>query len=270
VSTPVKSWQEFVGTVVVTNIRQKGDKRMANEFLLPQGEGIWTEIEWGPQDDMTARRVRFEGMPVLLQENNEVMMTKFYPFFRPRPWKKLASILLVLVVSVGGLGGLANAQELSTSCEAQCAVTAVHCAALGLGGACNVRNNTEMCNSAIRAYIDPIRFYPDESGYFYVYNFDCVNIAHATQKDLEGKDLSDYQDCKGKYVIRELAAQAKKGGGFVEYHWIKPGSKGEKLKLGYVEPIPGTDYFIGTGVYEGSLKSQATPASDPQKEGERQ
>ncbi|MFA4839764.1 MAG: cache domain-containing protein [Candidatus Neomarinimicrobiota bacterium] len=37
--------------------------------------------------------------------------------------------------------------------------------------------------------------------------------------------------------------------GFVEFYWIKPGATGEKKKLGYVEPIPGTEYFIGTSVY---------------------
>ena len=64
-----------------------------------------------------------------------------------------------------------------------------------------------------------------------------------------GKDLSNYQDSRGKYVIRELSAAAMKGGGFVEYYWIKPGSTGEFRKLGYVEPIPNTTYFIGSGVY---------------------
>ncbi|PIS29788.1 MAG: C50 carotenoid epsilon cyclase [Candidatus Marinimicrobia bacterium CG08_land_8_20_14_0_20_45_22] len=97
--------------------------------------------------------------------------------------------------------------------------------------------------------IDSVRFYDDESGYFYVYDYDCVNIAHATQKDLQGQNLYNYQDTHGKYVIRELSAAAQNGGGFVEFYWIKPGSTGEKKKLGYVEPIPGTDYFIDTGVY---------------------
>jgi signal transduction histidine kinase len=101
----------------------------------------------------------------------------------------------------------------------------------------------------IRTAIDSVRFYDDNSGYFYVYDFECVNIAHATQKNLLGQNLYDYQDCRGKYVIRELSDAAQNGGGFVEYYWIKPGETGEKRKLGYVEPIKETDYFIGTGVY---------------------
>jgi signal transduction histidine kinase len=101
----------------------------------------------------------------------------------------------------------------------------------------------------IRRVIDPICFYPDSSGYFYVYNFNCVNIAHARQKDLEGQNLHDYTDSRGKYVIRELSAVAQSGGGYVVFYWIKPGETGEKRKLGYVKPIPNTEYFIGTGVY---------------------
>jgi signal transduction histidine kinase len=36
-------------------------------------------------------------------------------------------------------------------------------------------------------FITPIRFYPDKLGYFYVYETSCVNIAHATQKNLQKK-----------------------------------------------------------------------------------
>jgi signal transduction histidine kinase len=127
--------------------------------------------------------------------------------------------------------------------------TMVHGVAAGLGGVlANVKNEKERID-LIRSFVAPIRFYPDSSGYFYVYDFKCVNIAHAIQRDLEGKNLYNYKDGKGKYVIRALSEAAKKGGGFVDFHWVKPGSKEESPKLGFVEPIPGTDYFIGTGAY---------------------
>jgi len=124
-----------------------------------------------------------------------------------------------------------------------------HSFAAALGGAlANVKNEKDRA-ALIRSFIAPVRFYADNSGYFYVYDSKCVNIAHAAQKDLQGKNLYDYKDTKGKYVIRALLEAAKKGGGFVDFYWVKPGSKTEAPKLGYVEPIPGTDYFIGTGVY---------------------
>jgi methyl-accepting chemotaxis protein len=48
-----------------------------------------------------------------------------------------------------------------------------------------------------------------------------------------------------------LEAAFKNGGGFVEYSWVNPSAttNDEQKKIGYVEPIPGTNYFIGSGVY---------------------
>ncbi len=129
------------------------------------------------------------------------------------------------------------------------AVAQVHAAAVALGDGLAHRSSEGDRIRYIRSFIDPVRFYEDGSGYFYVYDMNCVNIAHATQKDLVGRNLYDYTDSREKFVIRELAAAAQDGGGFVEYYWIKPGETGEKLKIGYVEPIPGSNYFIGSGVY---------------------
>ena len=129
------------------------------------------------------------------------------------------------------------------------AVAYVHSYAVSIGAAVTELKDDSTRIAYIRRAIDPISFYPDSSGYFYVYSFDCVNIAHARQKNLQGQNLYNYTDSRGKFVIRELSAMAQSGGGYVEYYWIKPGETGEKKKLGYVEPIPNTNYFIGSGVY---------------------
>lgn len=167
----------------------------------------------------------------------------------------LASLLMVVFFVLGAMSFfpqtcLAQAKQSgSIECYKEIAKTMVNGTAAGLSAALKDVKNEKERVELIRSFVAPVRFYPDKSGYFYVYDYNCVNIAHATQKDLQGKNLFDYKDTKGKYVIRELADAAKKGGGMVEYYWIKPGSKGELKKLGYVEPIPGTNYFIGTGVY---------------------
>jgi len=135
------------------------------------------------------------------------------------------------------------------ACSKEIAKNVVHATAMGLGEILKDVKEEGKRIALIRNFISPVRFYQDKSGYFYVYNTKCVNIAHATQKDLQGKNLYDHKDVKGKFVIRELNDAAKNGGGFVEFYWVKPGAKGEQKKMGYVEPIPGTDYFIGTGVY---------------------
>lgn len=134
-------------------------------------------------------------------------------------------------------------------CYRDIAKTMVHGTATGLAEVLKGIKGEQERIGLVRTYISQIRFYPDNSGYFYVYDYNCVNVAHAIQKDLQGKNLFDHKDSRGKFVIRELSAAAKKGGGFVEFYWSKPGSKGESRKMGYVEPIPGTNYFIGSGVY---------------------
>jgi signal transduction histidine kinase len=129
------------------------------------------------------------------------------------------------------------------------AVAYVHSYAVSIGAAVvDITGEAERI-AYIRRAIDPISFYPDSSGYLFVYDYDCNNIAHARQKNLQGTSLYDYTDSKGMYVVREMVALSETGGGFITYWWIKPGETGEKEKLGYVEPIPNTNYFIGTGVY---------------------
>lgn len=50
----------------------------------------------------------------------------------------------------------------------------------------------------------------------------------------------------------KLRDMARAGGGFVDYVWPKPG-QGDQSKLSYAEMIPGTDFWIGTGVYIDNL-----------------
>ncbi len=142
-----------------------------------------------------------------------------------------------------------RAQEISIDTYKQIMVAVVHASAMGLSEVLNNYKSEAERTDFIRTYVNKIRFFPDQTGYFFVYNFDAVNIALPNPNKWQGKNLYDQKDSHGKYVVREVSAAAKKGGGFVEYYWAKPGSTGEHKKLGYAEPIPGTNYFIGTGVY---------------------
>lgn len=162
--------------------------------------------------------------------------------------KKLIFISLVLCLLVITTGYLSIADE-NLERNKYVAQVIVHSTATGLGEILEDEKDEGSRRDLIRSFVNPVRFYQDNSGYFFVYNYDYVNIAHPTQPELVEQDLSDYTDCKGKLVIRELAEAAKDGGGFVEYYWEKPGGEGEYKKIGYVEPIPKTEYFIGTGVY---------------------
>jgi signal transduction histidine kinase len=165
--------------------------------------------------------------------------------------------LSVLLLAAGGLGcsqstGPNSSQFTLEQRNDDIASTAVHVAAVGLGQDLKSVTDESQRVKIIQDFIDPIRFFNDKSGYFYVYYYNCVNVAHAIDKTLPGKDLTDYKDSKGMLVIQELSKKAKSGGGFITFYWPHPVTKGEQRKTGYVEPIPGTDYFIGTGYYPDS------------------
>ncbi len=169
--------------------------------------------------------------------------------------KKVAVMLGLCLIILLPLIGCSNTAALSgLDSKKETAVAVVHSAAVGLSGVMgNYKTEPDRVNF-IRAYADPVRFYTDQTGYFFVYTMDSLNVALPNPKELEGQNLYNHQDSKGNYPIRSLAAAAKNGGGFVEYYWIKPGapSTEEQRKISYVEPIPGTNYFIGTGVYAGN------------------
>ena len=94
----------------------------------------------------------------------------------------------------------------------------------------------------------PSRFFADRSGYFFIYKVGGTVFVHATLPDLEGKNLIDRKDPKGREYIRKLDEVSQSGGGYVDFYFNKPG-EGVLPKLGYARMIPNTRYWIGTGVY---------------------
>lgn len=106
----------------------------------------------------------------------------------------------------------------------------------------------------IRQLLDPIRFEDDASGYFFVYE-GTNNIALPPRPELVGQDLQGLVDADGVHYVRELARQAGQGGGFVAYIFPKP-QAGEEKKLSYAQMIPGTDFWIGTGVYIDNVRRE--------------
>lgn len=161
-------------------------------------------------------------------------------------------LVVVLLLCLAFLVPATGCSQNGLESKKNTAVAVVHATAVGLSSVLvRYESETDRVNF-IREYVDPITFYDDKTGYLFVYNYDCLNIALPNPKDLEGQNLYDKQDSKGNYPIRLLSDTAKQGGGFCEYYWPKPGSTADQHKISYVEPIPGTDYFIGTGVYTGN------------------
>jgi methyl-accepting chemotaxis protein len=138
---------------------------------------------------------------------------------------------------------------------------ASHTAALTVGTALRDVRDRERAHAVIRDMLDEIIYEEDHSGYFFVYE-GTTCVAFPVKKDNEGKDLASVVDKNGVKVIESLRDQAMRGGGFVNYVWPKPGA-GDQPKVSYAEMIPGTQMWIGTGVYLDNIGAyQAQMASE--------
>ncbi len=125
---------------------------------------------------------------------------------------------------------------------------ATHSMAVALGQILAGVENQVRRDAMVLDAVGPLRFGPDRSGYYFVFE-GTRNVALPGQPHYQGKDMRDVRDSAGVYLVRELREQAVRGGGFVRYRFPLPGGEEEEPKLGYAEIIPGTNLWIGTGVY---------------------
>ena len=104
----------------------------------------------------------------------------------------------------------------------------------------------QMCQSVI----NKVRFFDDESGYFFVESYNAWMVAHATKPDFIGTYRYNIQDIHGKYYVRDMVeAIVYKGFGFVEYYFDHTETGVATKKLSFVKSIPEAEFFIGTGFY---------------------
>jgi two-component system NarL family sensor kinase len=88
-----------------------------------------------------------------------------------------------------------------------------------------------------------------DDGYFFVYDLQGRNLMHPRQPELVGRDLWNLRDQYGAPTIQDLVKVAQQGGGLVRYNWVKPTTGKSVPKLGYVVPIAGWGWVMGSGLY---------------------
>jgi len=99
----------------------------------------------------------------------------------------------------------------------------------------------------VKAILSSMNFGDD--GYFFVYDKDGLNIVHPRQPDLIGQNLWNMRDSDGVFVVRELIARAREGGGYQRYRWPKPSTSKIERKLGYAVELQRWGWTLGTGIY---------------------
>ncbi|HKK32148.1 MAG TPA: cache domain-containing protein [Desulfomicrobiaceae bacterium] len=111
----------------------------------------------------------------------------------------------------------------------------------------------------MRHIINNVRY--EDHGYYFIYDTSGTNIAHPYFPEFKGHNRIAVEDPSGKQYIRQLAQKAVRGGGFVTYSFYKPGEHTPSLKLVYARMIPGTEYWLGTGLYIDDIEREKSRIS---------
>ncbi len=98
--------------------------------------------------------------------------------------------------------------------------------------------------------IKALRFGEEAMDYFWINDLAPAMVMHPFKPELDGQNLSDYQDPNGKKLFVEFAKVCQeKGEGFVDYMWPMPGRDRPVPKLSYVKLFAPWGWVVGTGIY---------------------
>ena len=94
------------------------------------------------------------------------------------------------------------------------------------------------------------------SEYFWINDMQPRMVMHPIKPELQGQDLSNNKDPKGKLLFVEAVNTVKKdGGGYVDYLWPKPGSENPVEKTSYVKGFAAWGWVVGSGVYVDTVQA---------------
>jgi cytochrome c len=88
--------------------------------------------------------------------------------------------------------------------------------------------------------------------YIFIADMNGTVLMHPANPELETKSIIDIKDSNGKAFMREFIETAKKGSGWVDYMWPKPGEKTPSKKRSYIKSakMPGGEMvLVGAGTY---------------------
>ena len=116
----------------------------------------------------------------------------------------------------------------------------------------------EEAKERARAAIGTIRYGDEQKDYFWITDLFPRMIVHPYRPDLNGKDLTNYRDSKGKTIFVEFVrAVSQSGESYVEYMWQwNDDSTRIVPKLSYVRKFEPWNWIIGTGIYIEDVRSE--------------
>lgn len=112
----------------------------------------------------------------------------------------------------------------------------------------------EQAKKIARSYIKDLRYGEDD--YFWVNDFGPKMIIHPTKPQLEGKNIGEVQDKKGKKLFSVMVSELQnKDVAFVDYFWSsKKDANISVPKLSLVQAFRPWGWIVGTGIYLEDVK----------------
>jgi len=106
--------------------------------------------------------------------------------------------------------------------------------------------------------LQQVRYGPELEDYFWINDMTPNMIMHPYRPDLEGRNVSGFEDPAGKRLFAEMVDTVKKNGaGFVDYLWQWKGDPGKIVpKISYVKGFAPWGWIIGTGIYVEDVKHE--------------
>ncbi|MBN9424825.1 MAG: chemotaxis protein [Candidatus Accumulibacter sp. 66-26] len=105
----------------------------------------------------------------------------------------------------------------------------------------------EEARLAARESLRSLRFGGND--YFFILDGEHNYVLLPPKPETEGQNRKDMKDATGKFLIQELVAAGKRGGGFVDYWFPKAGQDKPEPKLSYAAPFAPWGWVVGTGIY---------------------
>jgi len=106
--------------------------------------------------------------------------------------------------------------------------------------------------------IEYLRYGDENKDYFWVTDMQPVMIVHPYRPELNGTDLSDFEDSHGKKLFEECVKVVEENGqGYVEYMWQWKDDPSHIVpKLSYVKLFKPWGWIVGTGIYIEDVKTE--------------
>jgi PAS domain S-box-containing protein/putative nucleotidyltransferase with HDIG domain len=103
-----------------------------------------------------------------------------------------------------------------------------------------------------------LRWGPEAKDYFWISDMEPRLVMQPYRSDLEGKDVSGFQDVRLKYLLhKSLKMVQQQGAGYVDYRWQwKDDPTRIVAKRAYVKAYEPWGWFIATGMYLDDVRAE--------------